>query len=101
MTKISDKYVLQKFFKEYERVLAFVYTPPAEDASEETNTVSQKKITESQTATLNYLRFKELLIEMCFMTEHQATSDSAENTLAFELWELIAPPVNRDMPDTS
>ena len=26
-------------------------------------------------------------------------SDSGENTLAFELWELIAPRIEREMPD--
>ena len=36
---------------------------------------------------------------MCFMTELQATSDSSENTLAFELWELIAPKITRELPD--
>lgn len=44
---------------------------------------------------LNYLRFKEFLIEMCFLSEQQATADTAENTLAFELWELVAPKVNK------
>ena len=34
---------------------------------------------------------------MCFMTEAQATSDSLENNLAFELWEIIAPKVQRDL----
>ena len=57
------------------------------------------RIKESLTAPMNYLRFKEFLIEMCFMTEQQATSDSNENSLAFELWELIAPKINRDLPD--
>ena len=56
------------------------------------------RIKEALTAPMNYLRFKEFLIEMCFMTEAQATSDSSENTLAFELWELIAPRVNRELP---
>ena len=46
---------------------------------------------------MNYLRFKELLIELCFMTEQQAVSDSTENTLAFELWEIVAPKVSRDV----
>ena len=36
---------------------------------------------------------------MCFMTELQATSDSSENTLAFELWELISPKIARELPD--
>lgn len=45
---------------------------------------------------LNYLRYKEFMIEMCFMTEQQASSDTLENTLAFELWELIAPRLERD-----
>ena len=57
------------------------------------------RIKEALTAPLNYLRFKEFLIEMCFMTEQQAVSDSGENTLAFELWELIAPRIEREMPD--
>ena len=45
---------------------------------------------------MNYLRYKELLIELCFMTEQQAVSDSVENTLAFELWEIVAPKLSRD-----
>ena len=32
------------------------------------------------------------------MTEQQAYNDSAENTLAFELWELIAPKISRELP---
>lgn len=59
------------------------------------------RLREAQAAPLNYLRFKEFLIEMCFMTEQQATSDTAENSLAFELWELIAPKINRELPDMS
>ena len=31
------------------------------------------------------------------MTEQQATADTLENTLAFELWEMLAPKVNREM----
>ena len=31
------------------------------------------------------------------MTEQQAYNDSAENTLAFELWELIAPKISREL----
>ena len=38
-------------------------------------------------------------MEMCFMTEHQATNDTSENSLAFEMWELIAPKVEREMPE--
>ena len=38
---------------------------------------------------------------MCFMTEQQATSDTTENTLAFELWELVAPRINRELPEVS
>ena len=56
---------------------------------------------EALIAPINYLRFKELLIEMCFMTEQQATSDTAENSLSFEMWELIAPRVQRELPDLS
>ena len=44
LTKVSDRYVLQKFFKEYERVLAFVYTPPSDDANEENKESSPNKI---------------------------------------------------------
>jgi len=35
------------------------------------------------------------------MTEHQATADTVENSLAFELWELIAPKINREIGDMS
>lgn len=38
---------------------------------------------------------------MCFMTEHQATTDTAENSLSFEMWELIAPKVQRELADMS
>ena len=98
LTKITDRYVLQKFVKEFEKVLAFVYTP-GQLIDGETSELSHTQ--EALTAPLNYLRFKEFLIEMCFMTEQQATSDSHENTLSFELWELIAPKVSREFGDMS
>lgn len=95
--------------KELERVLAFIYTPtadmsPGEGGSSQENQENNQlksevgRIRESLTAPMNYLRFKEFLIEMCFMTEQQATTDTGENTLAFELWELIAPRIDREMP---
>lgn len=46
---------------------------------------------------LNYLRFKEFLVEMCLMTEQQASQDCHENQLAFDLWEIIAPKVDREV----
>lgn len=52
---------------------------------------------DAMTTPLNYLRFKEFLIKMCFLTEQQATADTAENTLSFELWELIAPKVTKQL----
>lgn len=79
LRKVSDKYVLQKFTKEFERVLTFVYMPSEIEGSAEGETHSKQ----AQSAPLNYLRFKEFLIEMCFMTEQQATTDTLENTLAF------------------
>lgn len=91
--------------KEFERVLAYIYAPAQElsqEVEESPNSAIKSevgRIRESLTAPLNYLRFKEFLIEMCFMTEQQAVSDSGENTLAFELWELIAPRINRELPD--
>ena len=92
--------------KEFERVLAFIYAPTeatqeTEETQENNNLLKSEvgRIKESLTAPMNYLRFKEFLIEMCFMTEQQATSDSNENTMAFELWELIAPKINRELPD--
>ena len=105
-TKISDKYVVQRFMKEFEKVLALVYTPTVFLKSKEENKEDEPKsevgsIKDALKAPLNYLRFKEFLIEMCFMTEQQATSDTVENSLAFELWELIAPKVNREFPDMS
>jgi hypothetical protein len=105
-TKISDKYVVQRFMKEFEKVLALVYTPTVVLKSKEENKEDEPKsevgsIKDALKAPLNYLRFKEFLIEMCFMTEQQATSDTVENSLAFELWELIAPKVNREFPDMS
>lgn len=80
--------MLQRFFKEFEKVIVFVSIQPGADDSE--NSSARQ---EALTARLNYLRYKEFLVEMCFMTEQQATTDSLENNLAFELWELIAPRV--------
>ena len=65
--------------KEFERVLAYIYAPAANDmgtSQEEsvTNSINVLKnevgrIREALTAPINYLRFKEFLMEMCFMTE--------------------------------
>jgi predicted ATP-dependent protease len=107
LMKQSDKYVVQRFVKEFEKVLAFIYTPEqsafsTEETSQDEESKSQVgRIKEALTAPLNYLRFKEFLVEMCFMTEHQATFDTVENSLAFELWELIAPKINREIGEMS
>ena len=99
--------MLQKFTKEFERILAFIYAPA--DSSQDMTTQESNgdlnssskirsevgRIREALTASINYLRFKEFLIEICFMSEQQATTDTIENSLAFELWELIAPKINR------
>ena len=62
--------------KEFERVLAFIYAPTeatqeTEETQENSNLLKSEvgRIKESLTAPMNYLRFKEFLIEMCFMTE--------------------------------
>lgn len=62
--------------KEFERVLAFIYAPTeatqeTEETQENNNLLKSEvgRIKESLTAPMNYLRFKEFLIEMCFMTE--------------------------------
>ena len=62
--------------KEFERVLAFIYAPTeatqeTEETQDNNNLLKSEvgRIRESLTAPMNYLRFKEFLIEMCFMTE--------------------------------
>lgn len=104
MTKVSDRYVIQKFKKEFERVVSYVYTPMQVGSQEQTSSTQDEEqkssvasMKDAFTTPLNYLRFKEFLIEMCFLTEAQATADTAENTLAFELWEIIAPKVDKPL----
>ena len=46
---------------------------------------------------LNYERFINLLIEMCALTDVQAQQDCPENQLAFDLWEIIAPKVDKEL----
>ena len=36
-SRISDKYVLQKFVKEFEKVLTFVYVPTSDSMNQETS----------------------------------------------------------------
>ena len=50
--------------------------------------------------TLNYLRFKEFLVEMCLLTSQQANSDCQQSQLAFDLWEIIAPSVDKDLNES-
>ena len=57
-------------------MLAFIYAPTeatqeTEETQENINLIKSEvgRIKESLTAPMNYLRFKEFLIEMCFMTE--------------------------------
>lgn len=99
LRKLSDKYILQKFAKEFDQALAMVCSPPVDSSAGQEQATQPE---EAKTAkNLNYLRFKEFLVEMCFMTEQQATTDTAENALAFELWELVAPRVSRALDQLS
>ena len=56
-----------------------------------TNTVQSTHESSANDNMLNYLKFKDFLVEMCMMTEVQASADSSESQLAFEMWEMIAP----------
>ena len=45
LTKVSDKYVLQKFYREFDKVLEFVYAPQ-ESSTEPTSSQAQQETEE-------------------------------------------------------
>lgn len=93
LRKVDDKYILQKFNREFDQVAEYI----CNEDEDELNSLNDNKQDRSR---INYLRFKEFLVEMCLLTEQQASIDCHESQLAFDLWEVIAPKVEREMNES-
>lgn len=52
---------------------------------------------DSKTEKLNYLQFKDFMINFGLLTREQAQTNCVENLLIFDIWEIIAPKVERDL----
>ena len=93
LRKVDDKYILQKFNREFDQVAEYI----CNEDEDELNSLNDNRQDRSR---INYLRFREFLVEMCLLTEQQASTDCHESQLAFDLWEVIAPKVEREMNES-
>ena len=90
LRKVDDKFILQKFNREFDAVTEQVHQEAMEQLEDPVNdTVPNDK--------LNYERFKNFLAEMCLLTEGEASGENAENHLIFDLWEIVAPKVDKEL----
>ena len=80
----SEKYIIAKFNREFEMVIQEMFDQPVEGEGEEGKQESKNKIQQ-----INYLRLKELLINLGMINETAANSDSNERALLYELWKLL------------
>jgi len=84
--KVSDRYILQRFRREFDNIAGKVCLDTPEDEDDED--YEPQPITPE--IRVNYLRFKEFLINMGLLTEEQASFECLENALVNEAW-LITP----------
>ena len=89
LRKVSDKYILQKFNREFDQIAEQICNEDQYQELEDSPAGTAKK----NKNTMNYLRFKDFLVEMCLLTEQQASMNCYESQLAFDHWEMIAPKV--------
>lgn len=66
--KVSDKYILARFNREFEQAANDLSNQDEGSLNAESNQKSAK-------TTLNYLRFKEFLVKMGLLTQQQANQD--------------------------
>jgi len=85
MRKVSDKYILQRFFREFDQI--------SQMGSEENNLQEegQEAQAPAKVTSLNYLKFKNFMINYGFLSEQQALTNSLESQLITEVWNIIAP----------
>lgn len=88
--KISDKYILSKFQKQFKTAEQM----NGHSVNEEENGQGMATIRDTK---LNYLQFKDFMINFGLLTREQAHVNCIENLLIFDMWEIIAPKVERDL----
>ena len=76
----SEKYIIQKFNREFEQIIGEMFTDLPTEAGENFKISSLK---------VNYLRLKELLLSLGLISEAAANSDSSERALLYELWKAL------------
>jgi hypothetical protein len=91
----SEKYIAQRINRELDQIILEMYSQEevtasngAEEGEEEQKEApSQKHIIKAKK--LNYLRLKEFLIHLGMINEPQASSDSAERVMLYDLWKVL------------
>ena len=62
LRKVDDKFILQKFNREFDQIAEQIYNEEEDEQNDPINDTSARN-------QLNYLRFKEFLVEMCLLAE--------------------------------
>ena len=79
----SEKYITQKFIREFRNIIMTL----AEEGAEDSHDTENPQI--SPLKTLNYLKLKEFLVCLGMMTEAASNQDSKERTLLYDMWKLL------------
>ena len=84
----SEKYIAQKFHREFERIVHDMYSDI--EAYLEPNNNAHEGSTDLK---LNYIRFKEVLLRLGMINELSLSAqiESSEGALILELWQLLRP----------
>ena len=79
----SEKYITQKFIREFRNIIMTL----AEEGAEDSHDAENPQI--SPIKALNYLKLKEFLVCLGMMTEAASNQDSKERTLLYDMWKLL------------
>ena len=79
----SEKYITQKFIREFRNIIMTL----AEEGAEDSHDAENPQICPLKT--LNYLKLKEFLVCLGMMTEAASNQDSKERTLLYDMWKLL------------
>ena len=90
---MSDKYILSKFTKQFKAAEQAIAGSSQEDESGH----DQGSKHGHNSDKLSYIQFKDFMTKFGLLTAEQAAFNCLENMLVFDIWELIAPRLERDL----
>ncbi len=83
----SEKYIIQKFNREFNQLIAEMFTELRQENQEEEH--KDEEDLRYKNIKINYLRLKELLLALGMVNENSTNTDSNEGVLLYELWKLL------------